>query len=156
MSSYRIRLIGRGEKEKILSKMPVASFHQEKAEIHGACIKLFTDSKSFNSLWKENFAAMPEYIRPHGRLFAVSKKYGKPGTVLYEPESSTAFIFGSDYYGQVKSVALAIVADLLEGSPSENRRYSIHGSFISKGKKNIEINLVILRCCCCPSFSPQA
>lgn len=139
MAPYRIRLISRKQKEKLFSALPILSLLQSKAEIHGACIKLFTDSKNFHSLWRQNFSSMPENIRPHGRLFAVSSKYGKVGTVLYEPVSSTAFIFGSDYYGLVKSVALAIVADYLEDSPSEHRRYSIHGSFISKGADGIGI-----------------
>jgi len=39
----------------------------------------------------------------------------------------------------VKSVALAIVADYLEGSPSENRRYSIHGSFVDCNGKGVGI-----------------
>ncbi len=137
MAPYKIRLISKKEKEKLFSRLPIQSLMQSKADIHGACIKLFTDSKPFNRLWQHNFAPMPENIRPHGRLFAVSKKYGKIGTVFFEPISTTAFIFGSDYYGLVKSVALAMVADYLEDSPSEHRRYSIHGSFISKGGNGV-------------------
>ncbi len=139
MPPYKIRLISRREKEGLFAKLPIESLFQSKAEIHGACIKLFTDSRGFDSLWRQNFAPMKDSIRPHGRLFAVSKKYGKPGTTLFEPISTTAFVFGSDYYGLVKSVALAMVADYLEDSPSEHRRYSIHGSFISKVGKGIGI-----------------
>lgn len=139
MAPYKIRVIGRKEKERIFDSLPVSSLFQSKAEIHGACVKLFTDNPEFYKMWKVNFNPMDEKIRPHGRLFAVSEKYGKSGTVLFEPESSTAFIFGTDYYGQVKSIALAIVADYLEGSPSENRRYSIHGSFVDCGGKGVGI-----------------
>ncbi len=95
-------------------------------------------------MWEDNFELMPDWIRPHARLFALhcsadSNKKPKALSVLYEPTSKTVIIEGCDYYGWVKSIALGLVADFLEDFPSEHRRYSVHGSFVDFGGKGIAL-----------------
>jgi len=58
---------------------------------------------------------------------------------MYEPVSRTVIIEDCDYYGWVKSIALALVADFFEDVPSEHRRYSVHGSFVDFGGRGIAL-----------------
>ncbi len=129
MASYKVELIGKGRKEALVSKTKFASLYSRKVSIHGVCIKLFCQSHDIMDMWAENFKPMGEDIRPHGRLFAISD--GGKLRVLYEPASKTVFLLNCDYYGWVKSIALALASDQLWDSPSlENRRYPIHGSLV--------------------------
>ena len=87
-------------------------------------------------MWEDNFEPMPDWIRPHGRIFAVK---GKKLRVRYEPASKTAIVQGCDYYGWIKSIALALAADFLEDFTSEHRRYSVHGSFVDRAGSGVAI-----------------
>lgn len=124
---YTVEIISPKEKNEIMSRLYTSSMYERKALIHGTCVKFFTDNHEFKDMWEDNFELMPDWIRPHARLFAVS---GKKLRIRYEPFSKTVIIEGCDYYGWVKSVALALVADFMEDFISEHRRYSVHGSFI--------------------------
>jgi hypothetical protein len=126
---YKVELITQSEKEKIMEKIYGPDLYERKAIIHGTCVKLFTDSKEFKEMWEDNFELLPDWIRPHGRIFALCDS-GEGLKVKYEPISKTVIIRGCDYYGWVKSIALGLVADFFEDFTSEHRRYSIHGSFV--------------------------
>ncbi|MCI0504099.1 hypothetical protein L0Y65_05315 [Candidatus Micrarchaeota archaeon] len=129
---YKVELISQKEKDMLMARLYTSSLFERKAVIHGTCVKFFTDSHEFKDMWEDNFDLMPDWIRPHARLFAVK---GKKLRVRYEPLSKTAIIEGCGYYGWVKSIALALVADFMEDFTSEHRRYSVHGSFIDhKGR----------------------
>lgn len=134
--AYTVELIKPRKKEKLMEKIYSSGLYERKAEIHGCCLKFFTDNPEFKEMWEENFQPMPDTIRPHGRLFAVCGK-GKKLRVLYEPKSKTAIVENCDYYGWIKSIALAMVADFMEDFTSEHRRYSIHGSFVDRGGRGI-------------------
>ena len=71
---------------------------------------------------------MNEDIRPHAKVFAVEDEGSL--RVLYEPLSKTSIVLNCDYYGWVKSIALATIADFFEDYHSEHRRYSVHGSAV--------------------------
>ena len=116
----------------------VRKLYEKKAAIHGTCVKFFTDNQEFMDMWEENFEPMPDWIRPHARLFAISDRSRKL-CVEYEPLSKTVIIRNCDYYGWVKSIALALVADFLEDVPSEHKRYSVHGSFVDCGGRGVAI-----------------
>ena len=133
---YKVEIISPKTKEKLMHKLYSSSLHERKAAIHGTCVKLFTDCHEFKDMWEDNFDMMPDWIRPHARLFAVS---GKRFRVRYEPVSKTAIVENCDYYGWIKSIALALVADFMEDFTSEHRRYSVHGSFIDKKGRGIAI-----------------
>jgi hypothetical protein len=137
-SGYKVELISPAAKEKLMGKIYSPQLYERKAVIHGTCVKLFTDSHDFKDMWEDNFDLMPDWIRPHARLFAVgcgSKKL----RVRYEPQSKTVIIEGCDYYGWIKSIALALVADFLEDFTSEHRRYSVHGSFIDMHGRGVAL-----------------
>lgn len=133
---YKVRLVSPKTKERLMKKIYSAGLYERKAAIHGACIKFFTDSREFKDMWEDNFEPMPDWIRPHARLFAVSADRLR---VLYEPLSKTVILEGCDYYGWVKSIALALIADFFEDFTSEHRRNSVHGSFIDYGGHGLTI-----------------
>lgn len=146
MVSYKVQIISAKEKDDLIekiysprSKLSSRQLYEHKALIHGTCVKFFTDSHLFKDMWEDNFEQMPDWIRPHARLFAVTCNSSKKLKVLYEPTSKTVILEGCDYYGWVKSIALALVADFLEDFPSEHRRYSVHGSFVDFGGKGIAL-----------------
>jgi len=78
-----------------------------------------------------------EEIRPHGRIFVLN--HGGSLKVNYEPISKTLLILNCDYYGWVKSLALALTADFFEEYHSEHRRYSVHGSLVDKRGQGLAI-----------------
>lgn len=133
---YRVKIISPKTKDSLMKQIYSSDLYQRKAAIHGACLKFFTDSCEFKDMWEDNFEPMPEWVRPHARLFAVS---GDRFSVLYEPLSKTAIVQGCDYYGWIKSIGLALVADFFEDFTSEHRRYSIHGSFVDFGGRGLTI-----------------
>ncbi|MFH1785939.1 MAG: hypothetical protein ABH842_05915 [Candidatus Micrarchaeota archaeon] len=136
MDQYKVEIISREEKNQLMEKHVSKNLHERKAIIHGTCVKFFTDNHEFKDMWEDNFDLMPDWIRPHARLFAIS---GPKLKVLYEPFSKTVIIEGCNYYGWVKSIALALVADFMEDFTSEHRRYSVHGSFVDVGGRGLAI-----------------
>lgn len=131
---YTVEIISRKEKDQLMKKFVSDNLFERKAVIHGTCVKFFTDSHLFMDMWEDNFDLMPDWIRPHARIFAIA---GPKLRVRYEPLSKTVLIEGCDYYGWVKSIALALVADFMEDFTSEHRRYSVHGSFVDNGGKGV-------------------
>ena len=126
---YKVEIISQKEKDELMEKHHSRDLYELKAIIHGTCVKLFTDSKEFKEMWEDNFELLPDWLRPHARVFALSdSSHGL--SVKYEPVSKTVIIRGCDYYGWVKSIALGLVADFFEDFTSEHRRYSVHGSFV--------------------------
>ena len=67
---------------------------------------------------------MNEDIRPHTKIFSVED--GGKLQVLYEPISKACIIKNCDYYGWIKSIALAAISDFFEDYHSVHRRYSVH------------------------------
>ena len=138
-SKYRVKLISPATKEKLMKKIYSSQLYQRKATVHGTCIKFFTDSHEFKDMWEDNFEPMPDWVRPHCRIFAVSSSESRVLKVLYEPVSKTVIVQNCDYYGWIKSIALALVADFFEDFTSEHRRYSVHGSFVDYGGRGLTI-----------------
>ena len=136
---YTVESITEEQRDRRLQKVDFSKLYFRKASIHGTCIKLFSDRHEVVDMWEENFYPMPARIRPHGRIFAIDQK-GKRERVLFEKTSKTVFIYNCRYYGKIKSIALALCAQYLLDSPSvENRRYSIHGSFIDIAGRGVGI-----------------
>ncbi|MBC7090070.1 MAG: hypothetical protein H5T37_06770 [Methanobacteriaceae archaeon] len=123
-----MEIISPQEKDEKLDELADKVYFERKANIHGACVKLLTDNKNFKEEWEDNFKFMNEDIRPHAKVFTVED--GGPLRVFYEPLSKTSIILNCDYYGWVKSIALATIADFFEDYHSEHRRYSVHGSAV--------------------------
>ncbi len=128
MSGYEVEIISPEKKEEIFQELVVKVEFERKANIHGACVKLLTDNSNFKEEWEDNFKFMNEDIRPHAKIFAIED--GGKLHVMYEPISNTCIIKNCDYYGWIKSIALAAVSDFFEDYYSVHRRYSVHGSVV--------------------------
>ena len=124
--SYSVQLIGPEEKERLFELYEPRLLYTSKAEIYGCCIKLLTESEQTRNKWEDNFYTANENTRSHGRLVVLNEP-NQPLTVKYDPYTKTAFLINVDYYGWVKSIALAIAGDVLE---DEHRIYSVHGAAI--------------------------
>uniref|UniRef100_A0A7C3IXC9 Aldolase n=1 Tax=Candidatus Methanomethylicus mesodigestus TaxID=1867258 RepID=A0A7C3IXC9_9CREN len=121
---YRIELIDVDRKHALYSELIRRPLFTRKAEVYGCCIKLITDNKLFTDVWSDNFYSANENTRSHGRIIAIEDP-GEPQHVKYDPLTKTAFIYNIDYYGWIKSVALAIAGDILEDA---HEIHSIHGA----------------------------
>ncbi|KXA94882.1 hypothetical protein AKJ36_02025 [candidate division MSBL1 archaeon SCGC-AAA259I07] len=130
MSGYEVEIIKPEEKDRLIDEEYRENFsYGRKANLSGMCIKLLTNVEEFKEMWEDNFKSMNEDVRPHGRIFAL--KTGREETqVLYEPVSKTCFLLDCDYYGYVKSLALAVSGDFLEEYHSIHSRYSVHGAAV--------------------------
>lgn len=129
ISGYEVELISPEKKDRLIDDEYQESFSfGRKANLAGMCIKLLTNVREFKDMWEDNFKSMNEDIRPHGRIFALSK--GRETRVMYEPISKTCFLLGCDYYGYVKSLALSVAGDFLEEYHSIHSRHSVHGAAI--------------------------
>jgi len=133
--AYKVTLISPEEKESLYDRHHLDPFHTCKADVHGCAIKLYTMDHGVKDLWEDNFYAMSEGVRSHGRVIMLKGRTGSP-EVLYEPLAKTAFLFNFDYYGWVKSVALAVAGDTLE---DEHRVHSVHGAALDMDGKGVAL-----------------
>ncbi len=128
---YSVELIDVNEKDRLYRKYEKRFLYTRKASVYGCCIKLLTDSAYMKDEWDDNFYTMSEDTRSHGRLIVLEES-GQGLSVRYDPYTKTAFLVNVDYYGWIKSLALAVAGDVLE---DEHRIYSVHGAAIDlKGK----------------------
>jgi len=98
-----------------------------KAYIDGFCPQLETNSRHLYDFWFENWFAMPRDTKSHVRIYGVlDPNLGKPHA-YYNPETKTAIIHNTEYYGQIKSWALGEVCDFAE---DQHDIHSIHGSCV--------------------------
>jgi hypothetical protein len=132
--SYHISLITPDEKEHLSARFMPAARYEIKSEIYGCCIKLLSDDPVLRDTWQENFYSMSQNIRSHGRMFVFRDPGYPPDTVLYDPQSKTAFLFNFGYYGWIKSLALSLAGDVLE---DEHGIFSVHGACVDIGGSGI-------------------
>ena len=124
--SYKVQLIDAEEKDRLYEKYEKRYLYTRKALIYGCCIKLLTEVEYVKEQWDDNFYSMSEDVRSHGRLI-VMEEPRKELSVKYDPYTKTAFLINVDYYGWIKSLALAVAGDVLE---DEHKIYSVHGAAI--------------------------
>ena len=128
MSNYEVELITPEAKDRLADELAGEIYFERKANIHGACVKLLTDNESFKDEWEDNFRFMNEDVRPHAKIFSIED--GGDLHVMYDPTSKVSIVKNCDYYGWIKSIALATISDFLEDYHSIHRRYSVHGSAV--------------------------
>jgi hypothetical protein len=133
--SYGVELISIGEKDRLYREYEKRYLYTRKASIYGCCTKLLTDVEYVKDRWEDNFYTMSEDIRSHGRLVVIEETE-KGLSVKYDPYTKTAFLVNVDYYGWVKSLALAVAGDVLE---DEHEIYSIHGAAIDVGGVGVSL-----------------
>ncbi len=133
--SYHVELINPAKKNELFKTYDQKLLYTSKVDIYGCCIKIITDSRQTKDMWEDNFYSANENTRSHGRLVVISEP-GQPLTVKFDPYTKTAFLINVDYYGWVKSIALAVAGDILE---DEHRIYSVHGAAIDIGGVGVSI-----------------
>ncbi|MBI5587830.1 MAG: hypothetical protein HY889_05625 [Deltaproteobacteria bacterium] len=108
------------------------------ANIHGIVIKLYTNSAHLYDFWVENWYPAPRThtVLPHGALYAVIGVDGFEPSAYYNHETKTAIFINTEYYGQCKSWALGLAADILE---TQHNIHSIHGSCAIVNGKGVVI-----------------
>ena len=127
--SYPVTIISASETDELLEKHSVLPFYSLKAEIYGVCVKLYTTEQNIAEMWADNFYSMSSNVRSHARIVCVND----PKTemkVLYNIETRTAFLYNFDYYGWIKSIALAVASDILEDSHGIGH---VHGAALDIG-----------------------
>jgi hypothetical protein len=135
VETYKKQIISIDEKDRLMQKYADKLLFERKADINGCCIRIWTDRDDWKRMWEDNWYFMSESVKSHGRLIAISTG-GKRPIVKYDPLSCSAFLFDCDYYGWVKSIALALAGDILE----DNHDYhSIHGALIDYDGKGVSI-----------------
>ncbi|MCQ2078579.1 MAG: hypothetical protein MJZ38_00765 [archaeon] len=125
--AYRTELIDERRCRELRDRFTGDILFFAKADINGICIELQTADREHMDMWKDNFYAPSDMVRPHARVICVND----PGTDLhleFEPNTFTAFLFNFDYYGWVKSIALGITGYILEAA---HDIYSVHGAAIN-------------------------
>jgi len=132
---YAVELIGAGEKDRLYEAYESRFLFTRKVEVYGCCIKLLTEVEYVKDQLEDNFYSMSENVRSHGRLIVLEEPKKKM-TVKYDPYTKTVFLINVDYYGWVKSIALAVAGDVLEDA---HRIYSVHGAAIDVAGSGVSI-----------------
>ena len=132
---YSVKLISIAEKERIFEKLKPRLPYDRKASMFGTCIKLYTNDADVKESWEDNFYAISEAVKSHGRVVAYYKG-GKRQSVLYEPYTHTAILTNVGYYGFVKSIALGVAGDILE---DQHEIHSVHGAAIDVDGQGVGI-----------------
>jgi hypothetical protein len=132
---YSVQLITPEEKDSLYQSYGSRLLYTNKAEIYGCCVKLLTEVEHVKNQWEDNFYTMSENTRSHGRLIVLEEP-DQPASVKYDPYTKTAFLTNIDYYGWIKSIALAVAGDVLQ---DEHRIYSVHGAALDVGCGGVSI-----------------
>ena len=89
------------------------------ANINGIVLQLKTNNDHLYNFWRENWAPAPledHTFRPHGLLYAVTGMEATEPACWYHSETRTAIAFNSEFYGQIRSLALGLALDLAEAN----------------------------------------
>lgn len=103
--------------------LPYDRYFEWNANINGIIIQLRTNVPHLYDFWVENWypAQLESDLEPHGIIYAVDGVPGRTPYAYYNQEMKTAILFNTSYYGQVRSWALAMVAQASE------RLLDVHG-----------------------------
>ena len=132
---YTVVLITTDEASEIYSKIKDNRFITAKADIAGVCVRLYTEDRETVNMWRDNFYPMINAVRSHARIFCISDCSGEL-KVLYDRNTKTAFLYNFDYYGWIKSIALAMASDILEDA---HKVYSVHGAALDIDGKGVTL-----------------
>jgi hypothetical protein len=133
--SYSINIIGLEETDELFKKHSSLPFYSSKAEIYGVCVKLYTTHHAIADAWNDNFYSMSSNVRSHAKIICIDDP-AKGMNVKYNIETRTAFLYNFDYYGWIKSIALAVASDILEDSHGIGH---VHGAALDAGGVGITL-----------------
>jgi len=120
--------------------------YADDAYFNGLNIRLYTNMEHVHDFWCDNWWPYSPSVMPHGVVYTIDDGgklgltdfYDKPvkrpdvkAGGVYNPETRTAIILNTDYYGQTKPTALSIAADILE----DFGVLSVHGASGAVGGK---------------------
>ena len=121
---YSVNIISTADARRAYENCRNGQYYTSKADIYGVCIKLVTRNKLNIEMWNDNFHSMSESVRSHGMIITAEDP-SRGNEVDYDPVTSIAVLYNFDYYGWIKSIALAIVTDILEDS---HGIFAVHGA----------------------------
>lgn len=130
---YSVNIISTAQAREAYNRCRTGQFYTSKADIYGVCIKLVTKSKLNIEMWNDNFHSMSESVRSHGMIITAEDP-SRENEVDYDPITSIAILYNFDYYGWIKSIALAIVTDILEDS---HGIFAVHGAALDLDGKGV-------------------
>jgi hypothetical protein len=133
--SYPVKIIGLAETDELFRKCSSLPFYSPKADICGICVKLYTTDHAIADMWTDNFYSMSSNVRSHAKIVCIDDP-GSEMKVLYNVETRSAFLYNFDYYGWIKSIALAVASDLLEDAHGFDH---IHGATLDVGGTGITL-----------------
>ncbi|MGA9751407.1 MAG: aminotransferase class I/II-fold pyridoxal phosphate-dependent enzyme [Acidobacteriota bacterium] len=89
------------------------AYFEWNAAIAGAVVQLRTNSPHLADFYQENFypAPLEGELEPHAVLYAVKDIPGREAQASLSLETATGFAFNTAFYGQVRSLALALAAE---------------------------------------------
>jgi len=126
--TYNVTTIDAAETDELYARYSSLPFYVSKADIYGVCVKLYTTDRTIADMWADNFYSMSSNVRSHAKIVCIND--GTDLKVLYNVGTRTAFLFNFDYYGWIKSIALAVASDLLEDAHGVDH---IHGAALDVG-----------------------
>jgi hypothetical protein len=133
--AYNIIPIGPEDTARLRRENSDRNFFTSKADISGVCVKLYTEERGHVEMWEDNFYSMSEGVRSHARIVCLNDP-SMGVDVLYDRTTSTAFLYNFDYYGWIKSIALAMASDILEDA---HEIYSVHGAALDIDGKGVTL-----------------
>jgi hypothetical protein len=128
-------MISISETDELFNKYSSLPFYVSKAEIYGICVKLYTTVHEIADMWTDNFYSMSSNVRSHAKIVCINDP-GAEMKVLYNVETRTAFLYNFDYYGWIKSIALAVASDILEDAHAVDH---VHGAALDVGGVGITL-----------------
>jgi len=92
------------------------NYFEWNVNISGVVVQLRTNLQHLNDFWVENWypAQLEADLEPHGIIYAAGWIPGREPRAFYNSESRTAVLFKSAFYGQLRSLAIGMVADISE------------------------------------------
>jgi aspartate/methionine/tyrosine aminotransferase len=88
-------------------------YHEWNAAIGGVVVQLRTNSPHLVEFYKENFypAQLESDLEPHAIVYGIKGMPGRQPGAVYHQGGRAGFVINTAYYGQLRSLALEIVAD---------------------------------------------
>ncbi|MDI6783081.1 MAG: hypothetical protein QME64_03175, partial [bacterium] len=106
--------------------------------INGVILQLRTNDAHLDDFWRENWypAPLDHSLRPHGTIYAITGITDMPPRVYYHSDSKTGFVLNSNFYGEVRSLALGIALDISE---EQNAVHFIRGALVDVNGEGVVI-----------------
>ncbi len=114
--------------------LPADGYFEWNATIGGIVVQLRTNSPHLADFYQENLypAPLDREMEPHAVVYAVKDVPGREVRAMLSLETGTAFLLNSAFYGQLRSLALALAAD---GAARTSGALLVHAAAIDREGK---------------------